>query len=287
MQKSTGKYCSLRKAGRVLRYLTLAGLFAGSASITAVAVADPLADVIGGEHRSAENRARDAHRHPLETLQFFDVQPNMTVVEIWPGAGGWYTEILAPYLRNDGQLYAAHFNPDSSVEYFKKGRAAFDAKIAAAPELYDRITVTRFDPTDKEDIAPAESVDRVLTFRNVHNWYMNGGEENVLQVFQTFHRSLKSGGVLGVVDHRLPADIAEDKQSSSGYLHESFVIRLAEKAGFRLEARAEINANPRDTADYPKGVWTLPPSYRLGETDREKYQAIGESDRMTLKFVKP
>jgi len=271
----------------------LAGL-AMSLSVGAIAAdkgviepASALQNAIHAAHRSAENHARDAYRHPLETLEFFDVQPDMTVVEIWPGAGGWYTEILAPYLRKDGQLIAAHFNPESSVAYFKTGRVAFDNKLAASPDLYDKVKVVVFDPPTSLELAPAGSVDRVLTFRNVHNWFMQGGEQAVSDVFESFFVALKPGGILGVVDHRLPESQSEEKQAASGYLHESFIIRLAEAAGFKLAEKSEINANPRDKADYPQGVWTLPPSLRLGETDRDKYLAIGESDRMTLKFVKP
>lgn len=266
----------------------LAALVIGfSSGLAAAQPSDALAAAVKAEHRSETNKARDVYRHPVETLQFFDVQPSMTVVEVWPGAGGWYTEILAPLLRKDGKLIAAHFPADSEVGFFQKARATFDSKIAAAPALYDQVSVIAFAPPAQLKIADAGSVDRILTFRNVHNWYMNGGEENVLAVFREFHKTLKSGGILGVVDHRLPAAVSEDKQASSGYMHESFIVRLAEQAGFRLEARSEVNANARDTADYASGVWTLPPTLRQGDQDREKYLAIGESDRMTLKFVKP
>ncbi|WP_202987611.1 class I SAM-dependent methyltransferase [Cellvibrio polysaccharolyticus] len=258
-----------------------------SSGLAAAQPSDALAAAVKAEHRSETNKARDVYRHPVEILQFFDVQPSMTVVEVWPGAGGWYTEILAPLLRKDGKLIAAHFPADSEVGFFQKARATFDSKIAAAPALYDQVSVIAFAPPAQLKIADAGSVDRILTFRNVHNWYMNGGEENVLAVFREFHKTLKSGGILGVVDHRLPAADSEDKQASSGYMHESFIVRLAEQAGFRLEARSEVNANARDTADYTSGVWTLPPTLRQGDQDREKYLAIGESDRMTLKFVKP
>lgn len=246
-----------------------------------------LPDAISAEHRSELNKARDTQRHPLQTLQFFEVQPGMTVVEVWPGAGGWYTEILAPWLRDNGKLIAAHFPADSEVGFFQKARETFNAKMTASPSLYDQVSVVSFAPPGQLTLAPDGSVDRILTFRNVHNWYMNGGEDNVLAVFRAFYKTLKTGGVLGVVDHRLPADMRADKQASSGYLHESFVVRLAEQAGFRVAARSEINANARDSADYEGGVWVLPPTLRQGEQEREKYLAIGESDRMTLKFVKP
>lgn len=247
-----------------------------------------LSDAIQGEHRNAEQKARDTYRHPLETLSFFEVTPAMTVVEIWPGAGGWYTEILAPYLRDKGKLYAAQFNPDSKVDYFRNALKKFSEKLTAHPEIYDRVAVSTFDPPKLLEIAPAGTVDRVLTFRNVHNWYMQGGgDEKIQAAFSAFYRALKPGGILGIVDHRLPAGRPLSDQEASGYISQAYVIKMAEKAGFKLVATSEINANPKDTANHPKGVWTLPPSLRVGDEDKVKYQAVGESDRMTLKFVKP
>jgi predicted methyltransferase len=240
-----------------------------------------------GEHRSAENRARNAWRHPVETLEFFGLEPDQTVVEIAPGGGGWYTEILAPYLREKGKYYAASFEKDPpegpAREYFLKGQKAFGDKLKSRPDLYDRAIVTEFGP-NKQDIAPAGSADLVVTFRNVHGW-MGGGFAD--KAFASFYRALKPGGVLGVVEHRAKADQPQDPKAKSGYVREDYVIALAEAAGFRLDAKSEINANPKDSADHPAGVWTLPPTLREGEKDRAKYQAIGESDRMTLRFVKP
>ncbi|WP_049721238.1 class I SAM-dependent methyltransferase [Gilvimarinus polysaccharolyticus] len=230
---------------------------------------------------------RDEHRHPAETLTFFGVEPDMTVVEIWPG-GGWYTDILAAYLRDSGTYYAAHFDPNSEVGYFKRSREAFGKKMAEHPERYDQVKLSVFNPPAQYDIAPEGSADVVLTFRNAHNWYMNGGgEKRVLAAFSAFYRSLKPGGVLGVVDHRLPEDRDIKEQDASGYMKQSVIENIAKQAGFELVASSDINANPKDTANHEKGVWTLPPSYRLGDIDRAKYQKIGESDRMTLKFVKP
>ncbi|GAB3028760.1 class I SAM-dependent methyltransferase [Bowmanella dokdonensis] len=240
-----------------------------------------------GDHRSEANKARNEYRHPVETLKFFGIEPDMTVVEISPG-GGWYTEILAPYLREQGQLIAAGYDPGSDVEYFRKNAARFVDKLAANPDVFDKVKVTIFQLPDRVDIAEDGSADMVLTFRNVHNWYMRGGgEENLARAFNAFFEVLKPGGVLGVVDHRLPADKPARDQEASGYMHEEVVIKAAEKAGFKLAASSDINANPKDTADHPKGVWTLPPSLALKEENKDKYQAIGESDRMTLKFVKP
>lgn len=245
--------------------------------------ANDLQAVIAAEHRSAANKARDPYRHPQQTLEFFDVKPNMTVVEIWP-AQGWYTEILAPYLRDDGLLYAAHFSPDTKVDPFIKSLNAFKDKIQARPDLYDRLKLTVLQPPGQLEIAPKASVDRVLTFRNVHNWMMAGYAD---AVFQAMFDALKPGGILGIVEHRNPAANEQDPKAKNGYVTETYVIGLAEKAGFRLLDKSEINANPKDTHDHPQGVWTLPPSLRLQDQDREKYQAIGESDRMTLKFGKP
>jgi predicted methyltransferase len=241
-----------------------------------------LEQILKGSHRSAENAARDSHRHPAETLAFFGIRPNMTVVEIWPG-GGWYAEILAPYLREQGTYIAAGFNGENqSKPYYAKGAQRLRDKFAAQPELYDRAKVTVLDPPTRLDIATPASADMVLTFRNVHNW-MDG---DVDAVFSAFFRALKPGGVLGVVEHRLKK-APEQETGESGYVSEALVIALAEKAGFRLVEKSELNANPRDTADHPKGVWTLPPTLALKDVDREKYLQIGESDRMTLKFVKP
>lgn len=250
---------------------------------TAHAATDGLGQVIAGEHRSTENRARDGARHPAQTLGFLGIRPDMTVVELWPGAG-WYTEILAPWLREHGKLYTAHFPLQTDQDYYRRGRSAFDAKLAAQPALYDRVTVTELAPPDALAIAPAGSVDAVLTFRNMHNWYAQGAEVAVLKAAFT---ALKPGGVLGVVDHRASAGTSAEQMKKSGYLTEEAVIAAARAAGFELEERSEVNANPRDSHDHPKGVWTLPPTLAMGDVDRDQYLAIGESDRMTLRFRKP
>jgi predicted methyltransferase len=205
------------------------------------------------------------------------------VVEIWPG-GGWYTELLAPLLRDNGKLYAAHFSATSDVAYFSKSRAAFDEKLAANPEIYDKVTVTTLMPPADMVIAPPASADVVVTFRSVHNWLRAANEQ---QILAAIYAALKPGGVLGVVEHRARPGTDEETMISSGYVTQARVKDMAKLAGFEFVASSEINANPRDSADHPKGVWTLPPSLRLGDQDREKYLAIGESDRMTLKFIKP
>ncbi len=238
---------------------------------------------LAGAHRPEADRARDQHRHPLETLTWFGIKDNMTVVEVSPG-GGWYTDILAPFLKDRGLYYAAGFDPESEVEYMRKGAQRFQEKLAANAELFGKTKVTILAPPTKVDIAPAGSADMVLTFRNVHNWMANGQAENV---FKGMYTALKPGGVLGVVEHRANANAPQDPKAVSGYVREDHVIKLAQDAGFQLVSKSEINANPKDTKDYPQGVWTLPPVLRLKEVDKEKYLAIGESDRMTLKFVKP
>lgn len=239
---------------------------------------------VAGEHRSEKNRARDVYRHPVETLLFFGIEPDMTVVELYPGGGGWYTEILAPFLRDRGTYYSASYDPESSSDYYRKNAKAYLDKLAADPATYGKVKVTVLAPPDKVDIAPAGSADLVLTFRNIHNWMSQGQAETV---FAAAYRALKPGGVFGVEEHRGKPGSVQDPKAESGYVNEDYVIDLAKKVGFELAGRSEINANPKDTKDHPDGVWNLPPTLRAGETDKEKYLAIGESDRMTLKFVKP
>jgi predicted methyltransferase len=241
----------------------------------------------GGNWRDPANVARDKYRHPAQTLDFFGIQPDMTVIEIWPSTG-WYTELLAPYLQarghyvavlNDPQFATTDKNRDGWTQTMEKLRA----KVAARPDVYGTPTFVAIDPA-KPVLGAPESADAVLTFRNVHNWVMAGTDADM---FEAFYEVLKPGGVLGVVDHRARANAPVEEMKTSGYLPEQAVIAMALRAGFRLEARSEINANPKDTADYPDGVWTLPPRLILGDKDKDRYLAIGESDRMTLRFVKP
>jgi predicted methyltransferase len=243
-----------------------------------------LAAILASEARAEGNSDRDQYRNPIATLDFFEVTPQQTVVEIWPGRNGWYTEILAPLLREGGQLYCAHWSEQSSREYFRDSRGAFDEKLAAQPQVYDRVKITILEPPDAIAIAPAGTADRVLTFRNVHNW-MKAGQADA--VFAAMFSALKPGGLLGVVEHRAPAGTAEEVMINSGYVTEARVIELAERAGFEFAGESEINANPLDSADHPNGVWSLPPSLRGGDVDRSSYLEIGESDRMTLKFRRP
>lgn len=241
--------------------------------------------VIAGKHRTPAFVARDPYRHPKETLLFFGLRPDSHVAEIWPGAG-WYAEILAPYLRDRGRYYAAHFHIDEKTsQAYRSSRSGFQEKLARDPSLYDRVVVTSVRAPEQTALAPPASLDLVLTFRNVHNWAVESGNDQ--EMFNALFQALRSGGVLGVVEHRARAGTSLEEMKRSGYMTEAYVIALAEKAGFKLGARSEVNANPRDTKDYAAGVWALPPTYRNGDVDRQKYADIGESDRMTLKFVKP
>ena len=238
-----------------------------------------LEQAVSGEHRSAKNKARDQYRHPVETLSFFGFTPEMTVVEITPG-GGWYTEILAPALKGTGKLYGAHYPDTGEDNYFSNSRKKLEKKLASNA-IFSEMALTDFVPRKQSELAPKGSADLVLTFRNLHNWKPEGVE----QVFKDAFTALKPGGVLGVVEHRLPAGV--DAEAAKGYVSEATTIKQAKAAGFRFAGASEINANPKDTAQHPKGVWSLPPVLALGEQDKAKYIAIGESDRMTLKFVKP
>ena len=200
---------------------------------------DRLKEIIAGDHRSEENRARDKYRHPLEALTFFGIRPDMTVVEIYPGRG-WYTEILAPYLKGSGTFYAAEHPGDPSYEAVQRSLEAFDQKVKDAPELYGEVKRTKL--TKDGDIAPPDSADLVVTFRNVHSW-MGAGTEN--EAFAAMFRALKPGGVLGLVQHRGDPNAAQDPKAGSGYVNEDYVIELAKKAGFELAEKSEINANPK------------------------------------------
>jgi len=264
--------------------LTLAALFAPAFSHAAdspAVSAEQYAKVSQGAWRAPENVARDGYRHPRQTLQFFGLAPQQTVIEITPG-NGWYSEWLAPLLKEHGQYVAAVQAPTVS-DYARKNEEKLKAKFAAAPAQYAKATVLEFDPKAPVFGKPG-SADTVLTFRNVHNWVL---ADTASKTFEAFFKVLKPGGVLGVVDHRAKNGASLEDIKHSGYLTTDYVVKLATDAGFTLEGQSEINANPKDTKDYPEGVWTLPPALTLGEKDRAKYVAIGESDRMTLRFVKP
>ncbi|KTE17463.1 class I SAM-dependent methyltransferase [Sphingopyxis sp. H115] len=239
---------------------------------------DAIAAAVAAPTRTPANLARDPYRHPAETLAFFGVKPGDTVVELWPG-GGWYTEILAPLAKSGGgALYVA--------APWERGLNRIKEKQAADMGTYGALKLAEFPATGANPKVPDGSADVVLTFRNVHNWRFDGAD-NTANAFKQIFAMLKPGGTLGVVEHRLNEGDEAAKEEKSGYMKESSIIAFAEAAGFKLAGKSEINANPKDTKDYEKGVWTLPPVLREGETDRAKYIAIGESDRMTLKFVKP
>ncbi len=238
--------------------------------------------VLAGDWRSDKNKARDQYRHPKQTLEFFGVKPNQTVIELVPG-GGWYAEILAPWLKDNGHYVAAIFKPKDAAGEDARDKKGIGAKIATDKAHFGAAQVVEFDGKAPVFGAPG-SADVVLTFRNVHNWTDDG---NADAMFKGMFTVLKKGGTLGVVDHRAKPGTTLAANKDTGYLPVDVVIKLATDAGFKLVAQSEINANPKDTKDYPKGVWTLPPSFALKDTDRDKYLAIGESDRMTLKFVKP
>jgi predicted methyltransferase len=252
----------------------------------AVAAVAGLDAVLAGDWRSDATKARDKYRHPRETLAFFGVAPDLTVVEMWPG-GGWYAEVLAPLLRDSGTYVGVVVDPAKVDAEDKASYERSNAKLrdlfAKRPDVFGKATLVESGSKAPNFGAPG-SADVVLTFRNVHNWVMDGNEK---AMFQAMFDVLKPGGTLGVVDHRARPDQPAAEMKSSGYLPEAYVIKLAEAAGFALEAKSEVNANPRDTKDYPDGVWTLPPRLAKGDVDRAKYLAIGESDRMTLRFRKP
>ena len=244
-------------------------------------VTEGLDAAIGGSHRSAEERARDQYRHPRETLLFFGLRPNQTVVEILP-IGGWYTRIIAPVVRDHGRYIAAMPPVAAGNANAERNRKAYTDLLAAAPALLDRVQVVDFDIGSA--LVPDGTADLVVTFRNIHNWMASGRAETA---FRDMYRALKPGGVLGVVEHRGNEAVPQDPRARSGYVNQSYAIGLIEGVGFKLVGASEVNANPRDTKDYAGGVWTLPPTLSGGDTDRAKYLAIGESDRFTMKFIKP
>jgi len=246
---------------------------------------EALRDATSGSVRNIQNVMRDAYRNPEHTLAFFGVTPEQTVIEVWPG-GGWYTEILAPLLHDDGKLIAAHFDPESDVAFFRRSRSEFEAKLADAPELYGKVELATLNYAPELPITEPGTADRVLTFRNVHNW-LSAGEDQAGQMFGKFYAALKPGGMLGVVEHRARAGTSMEQMIKTGYVTETKVRELAEAAGFELVSVSPVNQNVQDSTDHPEGVWTLPPTLRLGDKDRARYLAIGESDRMTLLFIKP
>ena len=245
-------------------------------SFTSNFFAHDLKGAVASEDRTPKNVIRDVYRNPYETLDFFGIKQDMTVVELSPG-GGWYTEILANYIHYPGTLIAAHFNPDAGG-YYKRGRANFEKKMNSNP-MYGRVEIVNIDST----LAEPNSVDAVLTFRNLHNWL----GPLMDTIFSNSYKALKPGGIFGVVEHRANEGTTLEMMKKSGYVTEKHAIEMAKKHGFELVSKSEVNSNPKDIKNYPKGVWTLPPNLRMKEVDKEKYLEIGESDRMTLLFRKP
>lgn len=245
-----------------------------------------LINIIDAEFRTNISRSRDQYRNPLETLSFFGVEPDMTVVELWPG-GGWYTDILAPYLKEEGKYIAAHYNPETEgqlASYFQSSYLAFESRIASEPYWYGKMEIHPFEPPQTQPIAPSGSVDMVVTFRNVHHWLNNGTFENIMKEAWTV---LKPGGVFCVVDNRANVYENADPLAESGYVNQQWLVQQIHDAGFQVLEHSEVNANPQDSADHPNGVWTLLPYLRVPEGEEEqRYVDIGETDRFTMKFIK-
>ena len=257
---------------KYIRLLTILPIFCFSS----FGYTHDLETAIASNERTSNYAVRDQYRNPYETLTFFGIESDMKIVELSPG-GGWYTEILANYLHEPGYLIAAHFDKNIDRTYFKNSRLAFEKKVAEK-SMYQNVSVVDL----SSNLAPEGSVDAVLTFRNLHNWL---GPQMDL-IFANSYKALKTGGIFGVVEHRASPGSSMSTMKKSGYVTEEHAIMVAKKHGFTLVAKSEINSNSKDTKDYPKGVWTLPPNLRLKDVDREKYINIGESDRMTLLFKK-
>ena len=264
--------------GASLLMLSFPSVFAGGVAMPRSPifhVEQDLQAIISGKSRSPKNTLRDKYRHPAQTLSFFGLKNNMTVVELWPG-GGWYTEILAPYLKDKGHYIAAGFE-------VKKAPSKFQQKLASQPEFYANVKITELG-SHKQEMGSDGTADMVLSFRNLHNWMSSGYED---KVFNAAFKALKAGGVFGITEHKARPNEPIDSRAKSGYVDLDLVIKMAEKAGFKLAAQSDINANKLDAKNHPKGVWSLPPTLAGKMENRAKYLAIGESDRMTLKFIKP
>jgi len=265
--------------------LCAGGLMAGCATTTPSreTTASALDVALAGSQRTAADRGRDQYRHPKQTLLFFGIRPGMRVLQVWPESG-WYTEIIAPLLQARGVGYIAGvIAPDPGSRFLQARLAGYRRLLASRPDLYGGVKVVTF-PLNGTDVLQPGSVDMVVSFGDLHEWMALGVAQ---QALVTIYRALAPGGVFGVVDNRGDPAVPQDPRAKSGYVRQDYAIRLIEAAGFRLVASSQVNANPKDTRNYPAGVWTLPPDYRLGNIDRARYDAIGESDRFTLKFVKP
>ena len=268
----------MKKIYKILGLLTITVSFSGN--MEAAHHKDSLHDAVNNPDRNVKYSARDNFRNPYETLSFFQIKPTMHVLELSAG-GGWYTEILAPYLESEGKLSVTHHNPEAGG-YYKRSRNSYEEKIKSNP-LFKGVKVITADVPPTMPFTKPATQDLVVTFRNLHNWL---GQDVMQTIMQEAYDSLKKGGHFGVVEHRAPEGSSLEFMQKSGYVTQSLAIKTAKEVGFKLVASSEINANPKDTADHPRGVWTLPPSFRLKDQDRAKYAAIGESDRMTLLFKK-
>lgn len=250
--------------------------------------ASTLEEAVKGEHRSTENKARDVYRKPVEALKFLGLKPDMTVIEVWPG-GGWYTEVLAPVLRENGKLIAAQYDMNGPYRYQRGSLASFFTKAATHPKVFNKVEVVEFSFPYKLNLTKPGTADMVLTFRNVHNLVADlyGGGAYADLAFSVWYDALKPGGILGIVDHMWDDPANEDPKARNGYISKERTLALARKAGFELVAESDILRNPKDTKDYENGVWSLPPSLAVADADKAKQIAIGESDRFLLKLVKP
>jgi predicted methyltransferase len=279
----------MRRSKIIVPLVVLGGLLGGTALITSCVTtsgrettANALDGILAGNQRTAVDRARDRYRHPKETLLFFGIRPQTRVLQVWPQSG-WYTKIVAPLVGARGQYHAAVIAEDPGSRFLTAQLAAYRRLLTSRPDLYGTVKVTPF-PLDGRDAVPAGSVDMALSFGNLHEWMALG---DAPQALATIYRALAPDGVFGVVDNRADPAVPQDPLAKMGYVRQDYAIRMIEAAGFRLVATSEVNANPGDTKNYPCGVWALPPDYRMGNIDRARYEAIGESDRFTLKFVKP
>ena len=271
------------------RAIALACLLAAGALLCGCATtggqettARALDGILAGSQRTEADRSRDAYRHPKETLLFFGIRPQMRVLQVWPESG-WYTAIIAPLLQAQGRYIGGVIAPDPGSRFLAARLAGYRRLLASRPDLYGKVKVVTF-PLDGGDVLPPRSVDMVLSFCDLHEWMALGDAQ---QALATIYRALAPGGVFGVVDNRGNPALPQDPRAKAGYVRQDYAIGMIQAAGFRLVATSQVNANPNDTKDYPAGVWALPPDYRLGNVDRARYQAIGESDRFTLKFIKP
>jgi len=269
------------------KLLVLVSFLAAWSQLTAgeLSVVAQVEQAMFGAHRAETNTARNRYRHPVGTLDFFGLRDDMSVLEIWPGAG-WYTEILAPVLRGNGKFTVATWDPavEGQPGYRYELPKQMQDMFESYPAIYDRVGTVYYSPPESASLGEEGSYDMVLTFRNTHGW-INAGQAEA--VYAEFARVLKPGGVLGVVQHRAADGLDPAVTAKRGYVPQDALIALVEATGLVFEDSSEVNANPADTKDHPEGVWTLPPNFRLGDQDREKYAAIGESDRMTLRFRKP